>query len=92
MSDIVERLDDLWEKVSDVDSHIVLDARSEIVKLRALLNEVFQTIDQGRMVEKSSGGMSIESQIRKSVYNGIPAWPIENVREIFLYGENIADE
>jgi hypothetical protein len=88
MSDIVERLDDLWEKVSDVDSITVLYAKQEIVKLRALLREVFQTIDQGRMVEKSSGGMSIESQILRSVYNGVPAWPIEKAREIFLYGES----
>jgi hypothetical protein len=88
MSGILERLDDLWEKVSDVDSITVLDARNEIVKLRALLNEVFQTIDQGRMVERGAGGMTIDSQLRRSVYNGVPAWPIANARDIFLYGES----
>jgi hypothetical protein len=35
MSDILEELDDLWEKVSDIDSVTVLQAREEIVKLRA---------------------------------------------------------
>ena len=87
MTDILERLDDLWEKVSDVDSVTIIDAQQEIVKLRALLTEVFQTIDQGHMVERGAGGMTIDSQVRKSVYNGVPAWPIENARDIFLYGE-----
>ena len=88
MSDIVERLDNLWEKVSDVDSVTIINAQQEIIKLRALLKEVFQTIDQGRMVEKSAGGMTIESQVLRSVYNGVPAWPIEKAREIFMYGES----
>jgi predicted phosphatase len=42
VNDILERLDDLYEKVSDVDSITVLDARSEIVKLRKSLQKIMR--------------------------------------------------
>jgi hypothetical protein len=44
--------------------------------LRAVLN----ACDQGRMLERCAGGMTIEAQVRRSVYNGVPAWPIEDAR------------
>ena len=43
---------------------------------RATLN----AFDQGRMVERGAGGMTIEAQIRRSVYNDVPAWPAEELR------------
>ena len=45
MSDILERLNDLWEKVSDVDSVTVLDAQSEIKKLRAAIKMALDCIE-----------------------------------------------
>lgn len=54
------------------------EAREE--RLRAALQSVLDACDQGRMVEKGIGGMTIEAQIRRSVYTGVPAWPIEEAR------------
>jgi uncharacterized coiled-coil DUF342 family protein len=48
MSEILERLDDLWEKASDVDSLTVLDAREEIVKLRAEAKDAADEIEKLR--------------------------------------------
>ena len=49
-------------------------------KLAGTLQSVLDACDQGRMVETGAGGMTIEAQIRRSVYNGVPAWPIEEAR------------
>lgn len=42
---------------------------------------LFAAIDAGRMVERGAGGMTIEAQMKRSVYNGVPAWPVEEARE-----------
>jgi len=34
------------------------------------------------MVERGAGGMTIDAQIRRSVINGVPAWPIEEARAL----------
>ena len=48
---------------------------------RAALGGVMTACDQGRMVAKTGvGGMTIEANIRGSVYMGVPAWPIEEAR------------
>ena len=45
------------------------------------LGGVMTACDQGRMVAKTGvGGMTIEANIRGSVYMGVPAWPIEIAR------------
>lgn len=45
------------------------------------LGGVMTACDQGRMVAKTGvGGMTIEANIRGSVYMGVPAWPIEEAR------------
>ena len=37
--------------------------------------------DQGRMVPRGGAcGQTIEASIRASVYNGVPAWPLEELR------------
>ena len=38
--------------------------------------------DEGQMVSLGSGGMTIDAQIRRSVYNQVPAWPIEEARVV----------
>ena len=45
------------------------------------LGGVMTACDQGRMMAKTGvGGMTIEANIRGSVYMGVPAWPIEEAR------------
>ncbi len=55
-------------------------AEAERATLRAALTSVLAACDEGRMVESGPGGMTIDAQIRRSVINGVPAWPIEEAR------------
>ena len=55
--------------------------RELLEKARERLQSILAACDQGRMVERGAGGMTIEAQIRRSVYNGVPAWPIEEARD-----------
>ena len=55
-------------------------AADEIEKLRAALKSVLNACDQGRMLERGAGGMTIDAQISRSFYYGVPAWPIEEAR------------
>jgi DNA repair exonuclease SbcCD ATPase subunit len=55
-------------------------AKAERDRLRTALQSVLDACDQGRMVERGAGGMTLEAQIRRSVYNNVPAWPIEEAR------------
>jgi len=54
--------------------------RAENEKLRAALQSVLNACDQGRMLERGAGGMTIDAQISRSFYYGVPAWPIEEAR------------
>lgn len=51
-------------------------------ELLASLASVLQACDEGRMVARGAGGMTIDAQIRRSVINGVPAWPIEEARAL----------
>jgi hypothetical protein len=55
-------------------------AADEIEKLQTLLESVLNACDQGWKVERSVGGMTVEGQMRRSFYNRVPAWPIEEAR------------
>lgn len=54
--------------------------KAEIEKLQTLLESVLNACDQGWKVERSVGGMTVEGQMRRSFYNRVPAWPIEEAR------------
>ena len=54
--------------------------QAENEKLRAALQSVLDACDQGWKVERSVGGMTVEGQMRRSFYNRVPAWPIEEAR------------
>jgi len=56
----------------------IIQAENE--KLRAALQSVLDACDQGWKVERSVGGMTVEGQMRRSFYNRVPAWPIEEAR------------
>ena len=58
------------------------ELRDENAELLASLASVLQACDEGRMVERGAGGMTIDAQIRRSVINGVPAWPIEEARAL----------
>lgn len=58
----------------------ILDLIDESARLREALENVLSACDQGRMVALGAGGMTIEAQIRRSVYNRVPAWPIKEAR------------
>jgi hypothetical protein len=58
----------------------VCDLQAENARLRKLLQSVLNACDKGRMVERGAGGMTVDAQIRRSFYYGVPAWPIEEAR------------
>jgi hypothetical protein len=59
---------------------VIKEAADEIEKLRAALQSVLDACDQGWKVERSVGGMTVEGQMRRSFYNRVPAWLIEEAR------------
>jgi hypothetical protein len=85
--DLVKRLRDLGDHGS-YEPHMHHAAADRIEELEAKLAKavgalglIFAACDQGRMVPRSGvGGMTIEANIRGSVYTGVPAWPIEEAR------------
>lgn len=82
MSDIVERLRTIPRSSLPIGVawNACDDAADEIEKLRAALQSVLDACDQGWKVERSVGGMTVEGQMRRSFYNRVPAWPIEEAR------------
>lgn len=57
--------------------------QERIAELEAALKSVLDACDQGRMIPRTgagAGGMTIEANIRGSVFTGVPAWPIEEAR------------
>lgn len=60
----------------------IKELRDANAELLASLASVLQACDEGRMVERGAGGMTIDAQIRRSVINGVPAWPIEEARAL----------
>jgi hypothetical protein len=53
---------------------------AEIERLKTALKSVLDACDAGRMVERGAGGMTVEAQMRRSVYVNVPALPIEEAR------------
>lgn len=67
--------------------------KNDAERLRKGLQTALEAYDQGRRVERGPGGMTIEAQIRRSVINGVPAWPIEEARDaLFPVPDMIAEE
>jgi hypothetical protein len=52
----------------------------EIERLRTALKSVLDACDAGYTVERGAGGMTVEAQMRRSVYVNVPALPIEEAR------------
>lgn len=58
----------------------VAEAESKLAKAVEALRLVTDACDEGQMASLGTGGMTIDAQIRRSVYNQVPAWPIEEAR------------
>lgn len=58
------------------------DLNAKIAKAVDALRLVTDACDEGKMVSLGAGGMTIDAQIRRSVYNQVPAWPIEEARVV----------
>lgn len=53
---------------------------AKLAKAVDALQLVTDACDEGKLVSLGAGGMTIYAQIRRSVYNQVPAWPIEEAR------------
>ena len=54
---------------------------AEVERLRGALQSVVDACDQGKLTPLGGPcGMTIEAQIMGSVYNRVPAWPVEEAR------------
>lgn len=53
---------------------------ANLAKAIGALRLVSDACDEGQMVSLGTGGMTINAQIRRSVYNKVPAWPIKEAR------------
>lgn len=65
-------------------------AEERAERMAGALRKVLAACDEGRMMPKpghGAGGMTIEANIRGSVYTGVPAWPIEEARAALTEGE-----
>jgi hypothetical protein len=59
------------------------EARGDVAGLVEALKTVIDACDQGRMIPRPGsgvGGMTIDANIRGSVYTNVAAWPIEEAR------------
>lgn len=56
------------------------EAADEIERLRAALRNLLGTVDACKTMEVGAGGMTIEAQVRRSVYLRVPMWPFEEAR------------
>jgi hypothetical protein len=56
------------------------ELRADNERLRTALKSVLDACDAGYMVERGAGGMTVEAQMRRSVYLNVPALPIEEAR------------
>lgn len=59
------------------------ELEAKMAKAVGALETVLYACDRGRMIPRPGcgiGGMTIEVNIKGSIYTGVPAWPIEEAR------------
>jgi hypothetical protein len=71
-----------WVDADDVEPLVAKlnRLRPEVEMLRAALKSVLAACDAGYMVERGAGVMTVEAQLRRSIYLNVPALPIEEAR------------
>lgn len=70
----------LWSAYLDKKMELE-DAEDRIELLETALRKLLTLVDTCKVVETGAGGMSIDAQIRRSVYLNVPAYPFEEARE-----------
>lgn len=55
---------------------------AENERLRAALEKLIRACHEGRIVQRSAGGMTIEAQTKNSVINGVSAWAVCEAEEV----------
>lgn len=68
----------LWKAYCDKK----MELEDRIEALEDALRKLLDLVDSCKMVEKGAGGMTIDAQIRRSVYSNVPAYPFEEAREV----------
>jgi hypothetical protein len=59
------------------------ELEAKLARAVEALEGVLGACDEGRMIPRpghGAGGMTIEANIKGSIYTGVPAWPIEEAR------------
>jgi hypothetical protein len=74
---------DRWQYAKAAHLRAIERLKAEVERLREALLKITDALNQGRIVARGGTcGMTIEAQMRASVYNGVPVWPIEEAREM----------
>jgi len=72
---VAETKDDQFTRIQRLDT--------EVCVLRAAMLKVTEALNQGRIVPRAAvSGMTIDAQLRNSVYTGVPCGPIEDAIEM----------
>ena len=83
-ADCIEEMDrhlTMSGKVNKALSERIEALEAENERLRDALQSVVSACDQGKLIPLGGPcGMTIDAQIRGSVYNRVPAWPVEEAR------------
>jgi hypothetical protein len=79
---VKERDDAEWVEVLRKTYQRAKEAEAKLAKAVEALRLVTDACDEGQMASMGAGGMTIDAQIRRSVYNQVPAWPIEEARVV----------
>lgn len=79
--DLVQAQESLVETLSK-SGRARKEAEAKLAKAIDALRLVTDACDEGQMVSLGTSGMTIDAQIRRSVYNKVPAWPIEEARVV----------
>lgn len=77
-----------FDRVTAAESALAT-ANARVAELDDALTKLVAAFDHARMVpSRGAGGMTIEANIKSSVYHGVPVWPVEEARAALTGGEN----
>ncbi len=82
VEDLIKLAEPIMAELYGVECSYREAAEAKLAKAIDALRLVTDACDEGKMVSLGAGGMTIDAQIRRSVYNQVPAWPIEEARSV----------
>lgn len=83
--DEAEKREEMLEQCIERQFDDITTLRADLAAHKAAVAKVLAAAGRARMMSKpgcGAGGMSIEANIKASCYNGLDAWPIEQLREL----------